>query len=142
MDDKRLRKISKKELLEILLAQAQKIEELEAELLIVKDELNSKKITIVESGSIAEASLRLNKIFEVAQKSVDQYKYNVEKKCQAIEAETEERCRKLKEEAEACYAKSKKKTKSKVVNDSKVKDNVKKINSRKKNMSVKSKNKK
>lgn len=111
MDDKKFRKISKKELLEILLAQAKRIEELETELVETKEELNSKKIAITESGSIAEASLKLNEIFEVAQKSIDQYKLNVEEKCREIEAETEERCRKKEEEANEYYAQIKAKSK-------------------------------
>lgn len=111
MDDKKFRKISKKELLEILLAQAKRIEELETELVKTKEELNSKKITIAESGTLAEASLKLNEIFEVAQKSIDQYRFNVEEKCREMEIEAEEKCKKLKEEADEYYAKVKSKSK-------------------------------
>ena len=57
MDDKKIRKISKKELLEILLSQSKKIEELELELKETKKELESKKIAISSSGYLAEASL-------------------------------------------------------------------------------------
>ena len=85
MDDKRLKKISKKELLEILLAQAKKIEELETELKEVKEELNSRRIEIKKSGSIAEAALKLNGIFELAQKTADEYVENVKEKCKQLE---------------------------------------------------------
>ena len=64
MDDKKLRKISRKELLEILLSQAKRIDELEQKLEKAESKLNSKRITIDNSGSIAEASLKLNGIFE------------------------------------------------------------------------------
>ena len=85
MDDKRLKKISKKELLEILLAQAKKIEELETELKEVKEELNSRRIEIKKSGSIAEAALKLNGIFELAQKTADEYVENVKERCKQLE---------------------------------------------------------
>lgn len=85
MDDKRLKKISKKELLEILLAQAKKIEELETELKEVKEELNSRRIEIKKSGSIAEAALKLNGIFELAQKTADEYVENVKERCKQEE---------------------------------------------------------
>ena len=41
--------------------------------------LDDRKIAIDESGSIAEASLRLTKIFEEAQKAADLYLDNVKK---------------------------------------------------------------
>ena len=63
MEAKDLRKIKRKELLELMLAQAKRIEELENNLTKVTNELNSKKIKIKESGSIAEASLKLNLVF-------------------------------------------------------------------------------
>ena len=69
MNDKELRKISRKELLELMLAQAKRIEELEKELEKTQKSLESKKILIKESGNLAEAQLRLSGIFELAQKS-------------------------------------------------------------------------
>lgn len=73
MDDKELRKLNRKELLEILLSQAKLIESLEFELDKTKKELNDKMIVINEAGSIAEASLKLSGIFEKAQEIADQY---------------------------------------------------------------------
>lgn len=73
MDIKELKKLNRKELLEILLEQAKVIEKLENDLDETKEELRTKKITIAESGSIAEATLKLSKIFEHAQKVADDY---------------------------------------------------------------------
>lgn len=100
MDDKQLKKITKKELLEILLSQAKRIEELEKELQITKDKLKSKKIMIEESGSLAEASLKLNKIFEIAQETADQYLLNIKENCKKEELETKKKCRKMTNDAE------------------------------------------
>ena len=41
----------------------------------------SRRIQLVEAGSIAEAALRLNGIFETAQKAADQYLYNLRVQC-------------------------------------------------------------
>ncbi len=73
MDIKELKKLNRKELLEILLEQAKVIEKLENDLDETKEELRTRKITIAESGSIAEATLKLSKIFEHAQKVADDY---------------------------------------------------------------------
>ena len=45
-----------------------------------KEELNSKKLVISESGNLAEASLKLSGIFEVAQQAADEYIYNIKEK--------------------------------------------------------------
>lgn len=97
MKDKKLRKISKKELLEILLEQTKKIEELEKELEKTQKKLNSKKILVEEAGNLAEASLKLNNIFEIAQQSADQYLFNIKEKCKKMENETKMSCQLEKE---------------------------------------------
>lgn len=96
MDDKKIKKISKRQLLEILLSQSKRIEELELELAQAKKEVASKKIQLEESGSIAEASLRLNRIFEIAQETADQYLINVQEKCKELEQKAQEELEKAK----------------------------------------------
>ncbi len=87
MDKKSLKRIKRKELLEIMLEQAKRIKELEDKLALTTKELENKKITINESGSIAEASLKLNNIFIDAQNAIDQYLDNVKDNCQKMEEE-------------------------------------------------------
>lgn len=77
--EKSLRKLSRKDLLEIILMQNKKIDNLEIELENTKKQLNDKNILIKESGSIAEAALKLNHIFELAQKAADEYLANVKR---------------------------------------------------------------
>ena len=79
MTEKELLKLKKSELLEIMLAQSKEIDSLREQLAKAKAKLKDKKIAIDESGSIAEASLRLTKIFEEAQKAADLYLDNVKK---------------------------------------------------------------
>lgn len=78
--NKALKKMKRKELLEILIAQQKEIESLQAQLKNAKQELDTRKITIEQSGSIAQASLALNQVFESAQKSADQYLLNIQMK--------------------------------------------------------------
>ena len=92
MDDIKIRKINKKKLLEILLSQAKRIEELEQQLESTQKKLDSKKITIENSGSLAEASLKLNGIFEMAQATAEQYLLNIKDKCKKIENDTKKEC--------------------------------------------------
>ncbi|MEE1154853.1 MAG: DNA repair protein [Acutalibacteraceae bacterium] len=73
MTDKELRKLSRSELLEMLLIQSREVERLKSELEIANQKLENRKIILSESGSIAEAALKLNQIFEVAQNAADQY---------------------------------------------------------------------
>lgn len=77
MTSKELRKLKRSELLELMLAQSREIEELQRRLEEAEEELASRDIMLREAGSIAEASLRLNHIFEDAQKAADQYLENV-----------------------------------------------------------------
>ena len=73
MTSKELRKLSRKELIEVLLAQTREMEQLKAELNSKNELLEKREINIRESGSIAEAALRLSGIFEDAQKAADIY---------------------------------------------------------------------
>lgn len=82
MTDKELKKMSRAELLEIMVAQGKEIDRLKAEQEAVKKQLEDKQIKIAESGSIAEAALKLNGIFEAAQKAADQYVENIRHKGQ------------------------------------------------------------
>lgn len=72
-----VKRMSRKELLELLVLQSKKIEELNDELKRVNGLLKDREIIISTSGSIAEAALKLNKVFETAQLAADQYLDNI-----------------------------------------------------------------
>lgn len=80
MKNKKIKRIRKKELLETLLKQKDRIETLEKELKTANKKLLEKKIILENSGSIAKASLELNNVFEVAQKSADEYLKSIKEK--------------------------------------------------------------
>ena len=79
MNEKDFRKLKRLELYEIMLAQAEEIDDLRAQLAAAKKELENKRIDIQQSGSIAEASLKLTNVFEEAQKAADLYLSNIKR---------------------------------------------------------------
>ena len=113
MTERELRKLRRPELLRLLLEEQQENERLRGELAEAKDRLTDRTVRIGESGSIAEASLKVNHIFEAAQQSADQYLENIrrvsgeaevqaaemiraaEERCEALDTETKKRCEAL-----------------------------------------------
>ena len=72
MTEKELRKLNRTELLEMLIAQSKRFSRVE-ELSAAQKELERRKIAITTSGSLAEAALKLNGIFEAADQAAAQY---------------------------------------------------------------------
>jgi hypothetical protein len=79
MEEKYLRKLRRSDLFELLVSQAEKIESLEYKISDLEKQLEDKTLLIEKAGSIAEASLQINKIFETAQAAADQYLANIER---------------------------------------------------------------
>lgn len=77
MTDRELRRLSRSELLEILIALSKENEELQERLAEMQARLDDKAIAIEQCGSVAEAALRLNGVFEAAQKACEQYIANM-----------------------------------------------------------------
>lgn len=73
MTDKELRKLRRDDLLQILINQQKQIDELTDALAKAQASLEQRRIAISQSGSLAEAALRLNGVFESAQAAADQY---------------------------------------------------------------------
>ena len=82
MTEKELHKLKRGELLEMMLAQSREIDALRAKVRKLEEKLADREIRIQEAGSIAEAALKLNGIFEAAQAAADQYLENVKNQSQ------------------------------------------------------------
>ena len=111
-DSKRL---SRAELLEMLIEQSKEVESLKKKV----DELDDRTIQLQQTGSIAEAALALNDIFKAADQAASQYiesikrmehEKNVEFQalrqktldaCAVMREDTQEYCRRLRYESEA-----------------------------------------
>ena len=77
MTDKELRRLSRSELLEMLLSLTEENEKLKIRLEQAEDQLRDRRILIDKAGSIAEAALQLNNVFEAAYRAAQQYLENV-----------------------------------------------------------------
>lgn len=116
-----MKKLSRKELLQLAAEESAQIRILQEHLEIAENELHKREININEAGSIAEASMKLSNVFEAAQEACRLYTDNIQRLserqesiCAEIEKETKEkaaayeaevisRCEKLeKDTKEAC----------------------------------------
>lgn len=79
MTDKELRRLSRAELLEMLLEQAEENRKLRQRLDEAERALEDRRITVARAGSLAEASLQLNQVFAVADRAARQYVENVQR---------------------------------------------------------------
>lgn len=123
-----LKKLNRAELLAMLISITQRCDKLEAELQDAYERLDGRDIEVSRAGTLAEAALKINKIFEAADQAGAQYLANLQRmypgdgsvppevlmaasqdagaaekevraKCQAIEAETKRRCVEMVESA-------------------------------------------
>ncbi|MGN0405782.1 MAG: hypothetical protein ACI4F1_11210, partial [Bariatricus sp.] len=78
MTEKELRKLNRAELLEMLIAQSKEVEELRAQVSELRKKLDDREICLDQAGSIAEASVLLNGVFEAAQAAAQQYLENIQ----------------------------------------------------------------
>lgn len=77
MTDEELRRLSRSELLEMLIGQMEENEKLRRRLKRAKAALADRKIAIEEAGTMAEAALRLNDVFEAADRAAKLYLENI-----------------------------------------------------------------
>ena len=73
MTDSELKNLSRAELLELLISVTKENDALRAEVAELETKLEDRTIKIDRAGSIAEAALRLNGVFEAAEAAAGQY---------------------------------------------------------------------
>lgn len=107
MTERELRRLSRADLLELLLAQRRENEQLRCILDQTQAQLADRTIKIDKAGSLAEASLQLSGIFNAAEDSCRYYMDNIRllserqsQVCQQMERETKEKCDRMVAEAE------------------------------------------
>ena len=104
MTDKELQKLSRTELLELLLVQSRELDKKNQELESLQAQLQTRQIALSQAGNIAEAALRLNGIFEAAQAAADQYLENVmspvndtQQQCNQMLEQTQQQCQQMRQ---------------------------------------------
>lgn len=107
MADKDLKRLSRTELLELLLQQTRERERLEQKLEEAERQLADRQIRLEKAGDIAHATLEINGVMEAAQAAARQYLENMER----LERQTRQRCeqmlRQARQEAEDILQKAK-----------------------------------
>ena len=106
MTDKELKRLSRGELLEMLIQQSKELERLRKQLDAAQTALQNREIAITNAGSIAEAALQLNGVFTAAQDACQQYMENIchlsqnqERICAQRDAESRAEAERIVEEA-------------------------------------------
>lgn len=111
MTEKDIKKLSRADLLEMLIDQSEELQTLREKLSEAESALKRREITINTAGSLAEASLQLNGVFEAAQAASQQYMDNIrllserqQTVCQQLERESREKAERRLAEAEKASA--------------------------------------
>lgn len=105
--EKDIRKLGRAELLELLIMQTEENEQMAKKIAELEEKIGDRQIKIETSGSIAEASLKLNSVFEAAQAAADEYLENIKRQNQIDENESLKIKAEAKGEAEEIIAAAK-----------------------------------
>lgn len=97
MTNKELKKLSRADLLELLLVQTRESERLKKKLLAAEKELEERQMRMSTVGTLAEAMVEVNGVMAAAQAAADQYLENIA----AMEAETRQKCDQMLQAAQA-----------------------------------------
>ena len=95
MTEKELKKLNRYQLLEMLIVQTERADELQARLEKAEKQLTEQKIKISSLGSVAEASVQLSGVFEAAQIAADKYIDAAKQRADEIEKKAEAKALKL-----------------------------------------------
>lgn len=87
MTDRELRRLSRAELLELLLAQTEENRKLKNQLRAAQEALSDRRIAIDQAGTMAEAAMKLNGVFEAADQAARQYLENIRRTARKSSAE-------------------------------------------------------
>ena len=104
MTDKELKKLNRRELLEILVLQTRKTEALEKKLAALQARLDEKELKVEKAGDLARAVMELNGVFDDAKKAAEQYEENVRRMEEACRKSCEEQQAQARAQAEAIVA--------------------------------------
>lgn len=117
MKAKELKRLGRSDLLEMLLELSLENDRMSQELTVLRAKMQQRAIDLEDSGSLAEAALKLNDVFRAAQAACEQYRENIRSRsdnadaifrekeeqaqaqCRHLVEETEKQCREMLEQA-------------------------------------------
>lgn len=120
MTEKDLKKLSRIDLVEMLLEMSKENMRLQGHLEQAEKKISDRMLIIENAGSLADASMQLNRVFEAAQAAADQYLANIQirdeelhLRCERIEQETRTKCEQMEQVTVAKCAKMEQATRAK-----------------------------
>ena len=90
MTDQELRRLSRADLIDIIYTLQQQKEQAEQQLAQAQAQLQDRQLRLASAGSIAEAALSLNGVFDAAQAAADQYLQAVRTSAAETQAQKEQ----------------------------------------------------
>ena len=101
MISKELKKLSRRELVDIIYQMKKNEQQMQEKITALQEALRDKRIRLSVAGSIAEASATISGVFSAAQMTADLYLHEIS----CMKEETEKECAKMMEEANSAVAK-------------------------------------
>lgn len=97
MTEKELKRLSRAELLELLLLQTRETERLQGKLKQMEEVMAKRQLKVQEAGDLAHAVLAVNGVMETAQRAAGQYLENIKE----MQNQTRQQCEEILEKAKA-----------------------------------------
>ncbi len=94
MDNKEFKRMSRRELVELIYAMKKNEMALQEKIAELEKKLEDRTIMMANTGSIAEAAMAVNKVFEAAQAAADAYLHSI----QTANADAEKYCKEAEQE--------------------------------------------
>ena len=91
MVSKELKKLSRRELVDIIYQMKKNEQQLQEEVAALQEALQEKRIRIEEAGSVADAALSITDVLGAAQKTADLYLHEIA----CMKADTEKECARM-----------------------------------------------
>lgn len=122
MTDKELRKLPRRDLLELLVQQTEDNEDLQSQLDVLNVQLQSRNLSISKAETLADAVVQINDLQKIADAVAKQFLDNVrnlvdrqedicanmeqecQERCEAMVAEAERKCERKRRESDAAWA--------------------------------------
>ena len=95
MTHKELKRLSRIDLIEMLLELTQENEQLRQQLQQAEKQIQERDLQISQVGNLAEASMELSGIFQKAQETSELYLKLTQDRCRKLEEEARERCKQI-----------------------------------------------
>ena len=91
MTQKELKRLSRGDLLEMMLSLSKENEHLRKDLHTVRQQLEDRRLTVEQSGTLADAVMQLNGVFQAAQAACEQYRLNIRAQAEEALAQAQEK---------------------------------------------------